>query len=286
MKKIALLALLCLSTFLFSTAQNVVNPLRQTAVIHYPIQVSYNYTTVLIFPFPIKDADRGFKELLAQQQGKVNNVLNLKANRKDFTPTNLHVYTTDGKVYAFDISYAEIPEQTTFDLNKLSITPPTPETSVQLTGTSFNDAQLEQLESQVKASKNFLHVKNKNQKMKLALKGIYSAGDIMFLKLVITNRSSLDYSIDFLRTYIMDQQKIKRSSVQQKDCQIIFQSPVTGINGKKKVTCVIAVPHFTLADNKLFHIEIFEKGGGRFNSLIIKNKQLLKTRKLVTNGNH
>jgi len=56
---------------------------------------------------------------MAQKQPGVENVLKVKAARKDFPPTNLHVFTADGRVYAFDVSYSPNPPQTTYDLTKL-----------------------------------------------------------------------------------------------------------------------------------------------------------------------
>ncbi|GGH59744.1 conjugative transposon TraN protein [Filimonas zeae] len=281
MKKIMLLAALCLTLFTTTYAQlPLKHLLRETVIEHYKIEVSYYYTTVLIFPFAVIDADRGFKELLAEKQQQVGNVLKLKANRKDFVPTNLHVYTADGKVFAFDVTYNDTPTQTTFDLNRMPTTATYAPGPIQLSHVPYNETQLQQIDSQVRGGKNFLHLKNKNEKMKLSLKSIYSKGDMVFLKLELTNQSGLDYTPDFIRAYVQDKQKIKRSSVQQREVKTIYQSPAGNIEGKQKATWILAVPRFTLADNKQFYIEVFEKNGGRFVSLTLKNKHLLKSRKL------
>ncbi len=99
-----------LSLNLFCHAQSAEISLPSATLIpHYVLTVSYNSTTVLIFPAAVKPQpiDRGDRDILAQKQPGVENVLKLKAARKSFPPTNLHVFTADGRVYAFDVFYTD-----------------------------------------------------------------------------------------------------------------------------------------------------------------------------------
>ena len=84
MKKIAYSVLLVMIT-IAAFSQPVTSVLPATAsIIHYKLSVGYNTTTVLIFPAPVKQADRGERDLLAQKQPGVENVLKVKAARRDF----------------------------------------------------------------------------------------------------------------------------------------------------------------------------------------------------------
>src|SRR5450631_4405201 len=103
MKKIVCFSLFFLVAAITCFAQLVSDSLpASTLVLHYRLAVGCTTTTVLIFPSPVKQADRGYKDLIAQKQTGVEKVLKIKAARTDFTPTNLHVFTADGKIYAFD----------------------------------------------------------------------------------------------------------------------------------------------------------------------------------------
>lgn len=73
------------------------------------LTISYNKTTSLIFPFSITSVDRGSKDVLAQKARGVENVLQVKAGRKDFSETNLTVITADGVLHQFMVTYSDTP---------------------------------------------------------------------------------------------------------------------------------------------------------------------------------
>src|SRR5580658_5431695 len=78
-----------------------------TLIPHYRVPVTYNSTTVLVFPAPVRPVDRGDRDVLAQKQPGADNVLKLKAARRNFPPTNLHVFTADGRLFGFDVIYTD-----------------------------------------------------------------------------------------------------------------------------------------------------------------------------------
>ena len=260
-----------------------------TYIEHYTVPIGYDVTTILIFPsslIPGKPGDKGKsdREFIVQKQQGVENVLKLKAARKDFTPSNMHVFTSDGKIYAFDISYSPSPENTTFDLRKLSL-PVIPDSvrenpNIILSNTPFDDSQIQAIISHINTSSPFLSKKSKKYLMTLRLKTIHTRGDFIFFGFVIKNKSDLSYPIDFVRTFITDQQRIKRASNQQSEILPVFKDTTSMINGHSKIQYVLAVPRFSLADYKQFRIELFERNGARNLILSITNRQLLKAKPL------
>lgn len=90
----------------------------------------------------------------------------------------------------------------------------------------------------------------------------------------------LTYDLDFVRTYIQDEQKVKKSSFQENEIIPFYKDSLKTVLGRTKSELVIAFPKFTLSGNKRFRIELFEKNGGRNLILEIKNSQLLRTRNL------
>lgn len=69
-------------------------------------------------------------------------------------------------------------------------------------------------------------------------------------------------AVSGLQAYLQDNKQAKRTSTQQKDLNLVYQSPVTMIKGGEDVEYIIAVTQFTIPDHRSFRIEFFEKEGG------------------------
>jgi conjugative transposon TraN protein len=284
MKKILVTVLFCTGAILAAYSQPAPNDLlSSTAIVHYKLMVGYNTTTILIFPAPVKQADRGYKDVMAQKQPGVENVLKVKAARRDFPPTNLHVFTSDGKVYAFDVNYISDPMQTTYDLTKLvvaSSSDTTQRETITFTQKPLNKELLEINVEKVKKSKPFFSTGTHKYRMKLQLQTIHLADEILFFGFEIANRSNLPYNIDFAKVFIQDKQRVKRYSVQQQEITSLYKDTLTVIPGNASVKWVLAVPKFTIPDHRQFVLEIYERNGGRHLTLEIKNRQLFEAKNL------
>lgn len=283
MKKILFISLFLVTFATLAFSQPIINNLpASTNVIHYKLAVGYNTTTVLIFPASVKQADRGYKDLIAQKQPGVENVLKIKAARRDFTPTNLHVFTGDGKIYAFNVSYSPDPSQTTYDLTKLDSLRKhdSPQEIIEFSHRGIDNAQLAKSVEIVREAKPFFSSSTHKYRMKLQLRSIYLSDNILLFGFEITNGSHLPYTIDFTRLYIRDQQKAKRSSLQEREINPLYKDTVTSVAGQTAVKLVVAVPKFTIPDHRLFVLEVYEKNGGRHLLLGMKNQQLFQSRSL------
>jgi conjugative transposon TraN protein len=283
MKKIILINLFLVALVASTFSQPIIYDLpASTNVIHYKLLVGYNTTTVLIFSAPVKQADRGYKDLITQKQPGVENVLKIKAARKDFPPTNLHVFTANGRIYAFDVSYSLEPPQTTYDLTKLdSINKQDgPPQIIEFSKKGLDNEQFQKIVGKVREAKPFFSSSTHKYRMKLQLQSIYLSDNILLFSLEIANRSHLPYNIDFTRLYIRDKQKIKRSSLQERDIIPLYKDTITDVAGETTVKWIVAVPKFTIPDNRQFVFEMYEKNGGRHLNLEVKNRQLFEARNL------
>ena len=92
-----------------SFCQSSTGKLQTTIIEPYPLQITLNKTTNLIFPYAIKSVDRGSADVLAQKAKGVENILLVKAGRQNFSETNLSVITADGKLYSFVLDYINNP---------------------------------------------------------------------------------------------------------------------------------------------------------------------------------
>src|SRR5256885_4222856 len=75
------------------------------------LNVTYNKTTNLIFPYSVQSIDRGSQDILVQQPKGTANIVQLKVGKQNFTETNLSVITIDGQLYSFIIDYASQASQ-------------------------------------------------------------------------------------------------------------------------------------------------------------------------------
>ena len=94
--------------------------LSQAKLEPYKMEVTYNKTTHLLFPSPIRYVDLGSENLIANKAEDVANVLRIKSSVRDFEDeTNFSVITQDGKFYNFDVFYSSYPDTLNYDLLKL-----------------------------------------------------------------------------------------------------------------------------------------------------------------------
>lgn len=244
------------------------------------LYIGYHMTTSLVFDATVWQVDGGSKGIIFQKQPGITNVLNVKANRTDFTPTNLHVYTGDGKMFTFLIMYSPLPTKTTLSIRHLSL----PEEKVEekaspdVSSESINEAQLHSFIQSSRTASPFLSRRARTDQMVVKLRTIHYINDLLFICVELINRSLLPYDIDFIRLYIQDKEKIKRSTVQQREIVPVYKDILQTIPIGKPLRYVIVLPKFTLGTNKQFYLEIFEKNGGRHLAMQIKNRHLLQAK--------
>ncbi len=81
----------------------------------------------------------------------------------------------------------------------------------------------------------------------------------------------------------MDKKIAKRTVVQERAMMPLrTYKPLDEIGGKMTEQNVFLLNQFTIADDKVLLIEIFEKNGGRNQTLQIENSELIKAR-LINN---
>jgi hypothetical protein len=224
------------------------------------LSIGTNKTTSLIFPLMIKSVDRGSKDVLVQKVRGVENVLEVKAAKENFTETNMTVITADGHLYSFLVHYATDPTLKIQIDNKPSI--------------------FEKIAEQKKSVRS---VRDTKYEMLLRLKGIYIENDILYYQLELKNYSNISYDIESLRIFIKDKKQSKRTASQELEQFPLYVYGNTGsVPGQSKQTIVFAIAKFTIPDKKLMYVQLMEKNGGRHLLLKINNNKLVKAK--VPNG--
>lgn len=270
------LMLLLLAWWNSSQAQQIASPMS--------IEITFSKTSSIVFACSIISVDRGSRDVLAQKAEGVQNVLQLKAARENFPETNLTVITADGMLHLFNVRFRREPAQLAFNLSsvKTSEESVAPSLSPVLFNTEMTEPEIEQYGRAISASTPYLHfLKDRSHKMKLALDGIYSVGNVMFFRVRIVNRSHINYDVDYLRFFVRDKKKSKRTSSQE-----ILLTPLFIDGDDKHViansshTIIYSIRKFTIPDAKKLYIEIMENAGGRHLKLSIRNKTIVGARPL------
>ncbi len=263
MKKLLSLSILFLAVHSFAQVK--------TSFIHpRTIEVATNKTTNLVFPFSIAHVDHGSKDVLAQQVSEASNVLELKAAIDSFTETNLSVITSDGSLYSFNVQYSAMPKQLNIVLQKEKYKP--------FVKTNNNEEKIQAAIGTIaKKKRSFFGLADKHDEIHLLLKGLYVQNDVLYFQLEVNNLSNVSYDIDALQFIIKDKQRGKRTATQEQPLQPVQTTgSQESILAQTKQDIIIALPKFTLPDNKYLFINITEKNGGRDVSLQVKDRHLIR----------
>lgn len=274
MKRIV--SVICVSLFFLVTkAQQPVNSLS--------LSVAANKTTFLLFPFQILHVDRGTPDILINQVNAAKNVLLVKAAVPDFQPTNLTIISEDGAVYAFNVHYDSAPANTVF---KFPILAPNPTYNAQ--GRKINLQDLDFYSKMIMNEKKTMGgIKDNKWDMQARVKGIFIKDDIIFYQLCLKNTSTVNYTTDFIRFYIRDKKKSKRTASQEVELKPVHTyGDINNIPGEQEKNGVFAFEKFTIPDAKYLFIEVMEKNGGRNLTLRVSNKKIIKAKVLPEVNNN
>ena len=259
-------------------------PLNLGKIEPYQMQVTYDKTTHLIFPTAIRYVDLGSEYLIAGKAEDAENVLRVKASVKDFeTETNFSVITNDGRFYSFNVYYSAYPEALSYDLLTMQKA---------VDKENGNDVLFEELGNNSPSLAGLLletiykkdqrivkHIGAKSFGIQFILKGIYIHNGKYYFHTELRNRTNVSFGIDFINFKVVDKKVAKRTVVQERPMiPLRTYKPLNEIGGKAIEQNVFLLDQFTIADDKVLLIEIFEKNGGRHQTLQVENSDLIKAR--------
>jgi hypothetical protein len=223
------------------------------------LQIATDKTISLVFPYPIRHVDRGTKDVLVQPIEEADNILLVKAASKDFAPTNLSVVTGDGSVYSIAVSYGETSSW-------IYRFPVQLKTFVSTYANSILDNP-----------KTIIGIKDASWDMIAKVIGIYIKDDVIYYQLDLQNQSPIDYDINFIRFYIRDKKKAKRTAIQEAEITPLYVAGnISCLKANTHNSIVVALNKFTIPDAKYLAIEIVEKNGGRNLLMKVNNRKIIK----------
>jgi conjugative transposon TraN protein len=284
---------LALATLWVSTASAQESPEtkifpKNQIIAPFKVEVTFAKTTHILFPAEVKYVDLGSHNIIAGKASAVENVVRVKAAVRGFDgETNFSVITADGSFYSFNTVYSDEPAQLSIEMTDWL--KERPESGF------ANDrmfVQLKELAGETPAIADKImyniHKRNRNDIRHLGsnnfgvqalLKGIYIHGDILYFHTQVKNPSNVAYDVDFIRFKVVDKKVVKRTAIQE-----TILSPVRSYNDVRRVKSrssqrhVFAFEKFTIPDDKVLVVEIYERNGGRHQSYAVKNTDIVGAR--------
>ncbi len=254
----------------------------------YALEVTFSKTVHIIFPAAIRYVDLGSADLLAAKADGAENVLRVKAALRDFsTESNLAVITEDGAYYTFNVKYADEPmklsiEMTDFIHDGEAVNRPNNAMEIYMRELGSESPLLVKLIMKSIYKNNdreIKHIGSKRFSIQYTLKGIYTHNGLLYFHMQLKNSSNVPFDVDYITFKIVDKKVAKRTAIQE---QVIMplraHNNLTYIGGKKTERCVFTLQKFTIPDDKQLIIELNEKEGGRHQSFIVENADLVRAK--------
>ena len=254
----------------------------------YALEVTFSKTVHIIFPSAIRYVDLGSADLLAAKADGAENVLRVKAALRDFSrESNLAVITEDGAYYTFNVKYADEPvklsvEMTDFIHDGEAVNRPNNAMEIYMRELGSESPLLVKLimkSIHKNDNREIKHIGSKRFGIQYTLKGIYTHNGLLYFHMQLKNSSNVPFDVDYITFKIVDKKVAKRTAIQE---QVIMplraHNNLTLIGGKKTERVVFTLPKFTIPDDKHLIIELNEKEGGRHQSFVVENADLVRAK--------
>lgn len=231
----------------------------------YDVAVNMSNTTQMFFPNDIIYCRQGNEETFGIEY--YNNMLTVSTTFESYPTSNLFVVDKEKNCYEITLHNDTASSYIyNFDDGRRFIA-----------HVDVNTIEMDNLIGQLhKKKRNIFSVGTIKNRFEMSLANLYVYDDYIFFVFDIKNFSNIDYDVDFLQCYLHDEKKTKRTVQQDVPYDPVDQKDFTNsIKGKSENRFVLAFRKFTIPDDKVFVIEMFEKNGGRHMQLSIENVYIL-----------
>lgn len=264
-------------------------PYRQMVTPH-GVQVTFAKTVHIIFPSAVRYVDLGSNWIIAGKADGAENVIRVKATTEGFPgETNFSVICEDGSFYSFNARYAHEPEMLNIEMKDFLENGDTTDFSHTRMNIYFRELGNESpllvkliMQSIYKEDRREIrHLGCKRFGVQFLLKSVHSHNGLFYFHTETRNRSNVAFRTDFIRFKIVDKKVPKRTAIQERVIDLVRSyNEVLVTEGKSDVRTVYAVPQFTIPDDKLLVIELFEKDGGRHQTIRVENADLVAAKQI------
>lgn len=248
------------------------------------LEITYDKTVHVIFPSPVKYVDLGSENLIAGKADGAENVIRVKAVKKNFrSETNMSVITESGDFYSFNVKYADEPlllnvEMCDFIHDGEAVNRPNNAMEIylkELDGESPRLVRMIMKSIHKEDRRRVRHIGSRRFGVQFLLKGLYAHGDLLYFHTETRNKGNVPFDVDFVTFKIVDKKVVKRTAMQE---QVIYPlrayNYATRVDGGKAERTVFALPKFTIPDGKMLVVEMSEKHGGRHQAFEVQGEDV------------
>ena len=256
----------------------------------YCLEVTFEKTVHVIFPAAIRYVDLGSSNIIAGKAGSSENVLRIKAAVRSFeTETNMAVITEEGSYYTFNIKYADEPEKLNIEMKDfmhdgIATNRPNNSMEIYLKELGSESPRIVYLinRSIYQNDKRIVkHIGSKRFGIQYLLKGIYSHNGLLYLHTQIKNSTNVPFDIDFIRFKIIDKKMVKQTAVQETVIHPLrVYNFISQVGANQTERTVFTIDKITIPNDKQLVIELFEKNGGRNQTFVIENNDLIRAEQI------
>lgn len=258
-------------------------------VLPYGLEVTFEKTVHLIFPAPVRYVDLGSQNIIAGKAEDAENVLRVKAAVKDFeTETNMSVICEDGSFYAFNVKYADEPEQLSIEMKDFlsPIEGRLPSNRADIYFKELGNESPVLVKLMMKTiyqndKRVFKHIGAQMFGMKFLLRGLYAHNGLLYFHTRIDNMTNMPYSVDFITFKVVDKKVAKRTAIQERVLQPLrAYHQAMYVKGKHTECSVFALEQFSLSEDKQLEVTLYEHNGGRTLTFYVEPQDLLLAQKI------
>jgi Domain of unknown function (DUF4138) len=219
------------------------------------IPVTVDKMTNLVFPEAVQAGVKVSAAVIVQKVRGVENVIEIKALRRDFTTTNLSVYGRDGRLYSFVLHY--VADSSVLNFRVVA----SGSGSVMLSGLPAGVDVLSREAYELEGKKASLRVSAQAERVRLRLCGVFSADSLEWLVLRVRNRSGLDFVMAGVRYYVEEKKKVARRAVQEVEVNPVFTDAPAAIRVGGEVRFSAGFEPFFVGKGRRLVCEVRGKDG-------------------------
>lgn len=256
-------------------------------ILPYGLEVTFDKTVHLIFPTQIRYVDLGSSNIIAGKAEDADNVLRIKAAVRDFeTETNLSVICEDGSFFAFNVKYAEEPERLNVEMQDFlhsgAINLPSNNADIYFKELGNESPILVKLIMKTiwqNDKREIKHIGSKKFGIQFLLRGLYTHNGLLYFHTRIKNQNQMLFAVDFITFKVVDKKVAKRTAIQEQILQPLrTYNDVIRISGHQTTRTVYALEQFTLPDDKVLEITLFEQNGSRHQTFTVENEDIVRAK--------
>ncbi len=264
--------------FLFGQNRDSLNagkyviPIRDNAIKgSYNIEITTNKTTHIIFPSKVVYVDVGNQSVIVDKADNIENIIRVKATDIFTEETTITVIDDTGEYYSFLANFNQNPQKLSINIasNREADLNFAEKNGLLKTMDALEEKDVSEVKFQankVYEKRSYIkHLEMHRYKVNFEVNGIYYKNNLFYLSISIENNSFIPYEVNFIKMYVKDREKVRRTSYQELEVKSLYQTnnELIKVAEKQKIKAVLVIPKLTITSDKIFYIECIEKAGGR-----------------------